>query len=270
MEQQQQWKRPQDFKTFRTNDPKKMLGMYLVKPAYKTWTEDFIDESTGELVSIERKQLIHETCEIDQDVLQELMFAIQAGDIEDVEVCESDVEEMHLFISKRLLPYKVELSCGFKKKYSYGVYAQDIQQAILIAAEFGQAYCKLSDYVQVTKVNPISADIVPGDHKCIPLESQKPAYEKIDYFKVTKRSELWDGDRFKKFDHNYIIAASDVGMAKERIARLIDIMRAEAEANGNERDASYTEKILKAVPFAVDYCVPREYSEMYHTDSTMS
>ena len=30
-----------------TNDPKRMLGRYLVNRLYRTWTETFIDEDTG-------------------------------------------------------------------------------------------------------------------------------------------------------------------------------------------------------------------------------
>ena len=43
MTEKKQWKRPQDVVTFRTSDPKEMLGKYLPKHALKTWTEDFRD-----------------------------------------------------------------------------------------------------------------------------------------------------------------------------------------------------------------------------------
>jgi hypothetical protein len=47
MTEKKQWKRPQDVVTFRTSDPKEMLGKYMPKHAVKTWTEDFLDEDTG-------------------------------------------------------------------------------------------------------------------------------------------------------------------------------------------------------------------------------
>jgi hypothetical protein len=43
MTEKKQWKRPQDVVTFRTSDPKEMLGKYMPKHAVKTWTEDFRD-----------------------------------------------------------------------------------------------------------------------------------------------------------------------------------------------------------------------------------
>lgn len=58
MTEKKQWKRPQDVVTFRTSDPKEMLGKYMPKHALKTWTEDFLDQDTGETVSIERNQIV--------------------------------------------------------------------------------------------------------------------------------------------------------------------------------------------------------------------
>lgn len=43
-----------------TSDPRKMLGMYTAKRVLRTWTEDFIDQDTGELVTIERNDVIME------------------------------------------------------------------------------------------------------------------------------------------------------------------------------------------------------------------
>lgn len=39
-----------------TSDPKRMLDKYLVNDVVQTWYEDFTDEDTQEVVSIERKQ----------------------------------------------------------------------------------------------------------------------------------------------------------------------------------------------------------------------
>lgn len=38
--ERKQWKRPQDVVTFRTSDPKEMLGKWLPKHAMKTYTDD--------------------------------------------------------------------------------------------------------------------------------------------------------------------------------------------------------------------------------------
>ena len=53
-----------------TSDPKKMLNMYLAKRVLKTWEESFIDEDTGETVTIERNEILFDRGTlIDQDIL---------------------------------------------------------------------------------------------------------------------------------------------------------------------------------------------------------
>ena len=44
----------------RTSDIEQMKGMYLSERLLRTWKEDFADEDTGEVVSIERHEVILE------------------------------------------------------------------------------------------------------------------------------------------------------------------------------------------------------------------
>lgn len=43
---------------FITSDPCKMQGYYLAKDLYKTWQEDFIDEDTDEVVTVDRREAL--------------------------------------------------------------------------------------------------------------------------------------------------------------------------------------------------------------------
>ena len=75
--------------------------------------------------------------------------------------------------------------------------------------------------------------------------------------------------QLKKSDTYYIVAANDVGQAKERIALLLDIMKAEQEKEQGfkvEDDSRTT--IRKAMPFEVDCIVPKEFSDMFHEEPT--
>ena len=112
----------------------------------------------------------------------------------------------------------------------------------------------------------MDAKLVPDNHQCIPEADRKPADERKDYFKVQVRTEYIDGNlKLKHYDTYYIIAAKDVGEAKDRIARLLDIMKAEAERErGGEPDKDeHRTTIRKAAPFDVDCIVPREFTELY-------
>ena len=61
-----------------TSDPRKMLGMYTAKRVLRTWTEDFIDQDTGELVTIERNDVIMERgVLLTPEQVSELSFYLQ-------------------------------------------------------------------------------------------------------------------------------------------------------------------------------------------------
>jgi len=269
MTEQKQWKRPQDVVTFRTSDPREMLGKYMPKHAVKTWTEDFRDEDTGEVVSIERNQIVVERGEITDDKLQQLMFALQTGDIKDVEVCDENIQPITVQTANYLIPYSLELEYwgGVNEivKDHYVCYAQSIPQAIRIATEFGQMYRGFSGDVKVNRVVRMDARLVPDNHQCIPEADRKPADERKDYFKVQVRTEYLDGLKMKHSDTYYIVHAKDVGEAKERIALLLEIMKAEDEQKNGKQpdDPDSRTTIRKAMPFEVDCIVPRAFSELY-------
>ena len=44
-----------------TSDPKEIINKYLAKRVFKTWVENFVDEDSGEVVSIERHELLFMT-----------------------------------------------------------------------------------------------------------------------------------------------------------------------------------------------------------------
>jgi hypothetical protein len=271
MKEKKEWKRPQDVVTFRTSDPKEMLGKYMPKHAMKKWTEDFRDEDTGEVVSIERSQVVVERGYISQEKLAEIQFAIQAGDIADVEVCEDNVQDMTLYTPSYMSNFMVEIpifSNGIITKNHFAVRAQTIPQAIQIAAEFGQMYRGFSGSIRATRVVTIDARIVPDDHACIPEAERTPADERKDYFKVQVRTEYVEDEKMKKFDKYYIVCAKDVGQAKERIALLLDIMKAESNGEGIINEPYTTLTIRKAMPFDVDCIVPAEFSALFHEEPT--
>lgn len=91
MEEQtkQEWLMPSDIKEYETRKPEEMLNKYLARPVVKKWIEDFKDEETGEIVSIERNEVLFNSgTEITQDVLVKLRFSMDADGIETVCVTE--------------------------------------------------------------------------------------------------------------------------------------------------------------------------------------
>ena len=50
----QEWLMPDEIEIIETSDPKVMLDKWLAEPVARKYTEDFVDDSTGEIVSVER------------------------------------------------------------------------------------------------------------------------------------------------------------------------------------------------------------------------
>ena len=63
------------------------VGYYLAEDLTKTWQEDFTDGDTGEVVTINRQEMIKRRGElITPELASSLNFFIQAGDIETIRV----------------------------------------------------------------------------------------------------------------------------------------------------------------------------------------
>ena len=91
MEEQtkQEWLMPSDIKEYETRKPEEMLNKYLARPVVKKCTEEFKDAETGEVVSVERSELLFRRgTKINQDVLAKLRFSMDAENIESVWVIE--------------------------------------------------------------------------------------------------------------------------------------------------------------------------------------
>ena len=261
MEKQTKWKRPEDIKTFRTNDPKKMLGKYLASNVVKTYTVEQIDQDTGEVVSVERNELLHKKgLELTKDLIQEIMFEIQTGEIQDVEVCKEVFTNPKRW--EYMEPWVVRLDRGSHKQLIV-VHASSIETAIKIAIDFCNVYRPVSDihWVSVVKVNPLNCRVIEDDDDCIPEDERKPQKDWKQYFKVD--TQLWEYDRdFDKWERTvrkFFVNADDVGQAKERVYNY-------GKEEFAEELSYYPENkfiVRKAVPYKIEALVPRVYSDLY-------
>lgn len=112
-----------------------MKGMYLAKRLLRTWYEDFVDEDTNEVVSIERNEIILDTgTHLDNHNLQVIDFHLRSGDIKEVEV--SNQERKGIFSEEYLTStWCVTATIGGKKKNIY-LYANSVFIALEIAKDF--------------------------------------------------------------------------------------------------------------------------------------
>lgn len=126
---------------FVTSDPKKMLGKWVARRALKTWTEDFIDETTGKTVSVERNDVLLERgTYISQDVLCTINFMMQEGSLKGVEVSNQN-RQGTLLENRSIYPYKAVAKIDGKRK-TFLLYANSIANALLILVDYIELHCK--------------------------------------------------------------------------------------------------------------------------------
>ena len=118
-----------------TNDPKRMLGKWVARRALRTWNEEFKDEDTGELVSIERNEILLERgTYISQDVLCSINFMMQEGSLKEVEVSNQNRQGM-LLENRALYPYKAVAKIN-DKRVSFLLYATSVANALIILVDY--------------------------------------------------------------------------------------------------------------------------------------
>lgn len=261
------WLRPTDFASFRTSDPKKMLGMYLPHRVLKTWSEDFVDESSGEIVSIERNEVLYEAgTKLTKDIISQVMFNIQAGEIGDVEVCSSPIIPTERYITKYMTAYIVVLHSNCQN-YKITVRAQNVELAIKVAIDFANVYRGICGWVSPVKVNPLGCAVIEDDDDCIPEDERIDPAEEKNYFKVAVRLSYFNSSerKWEKTDSECIITAEEVGQAKSRVATYAK----EYWKEKLEENPENSFKIRKVVPFETDALVPLAYSELYREKETI-
>lgn len=137
-----------------TDDPKIMLNMFLYENVCRTWFEDCINENTGEVVSVERKEIVlQKGTLLDKDNISEFMFFIQSGDIETVTVsnqrrrAKEGLSRMSVWLITNYLhlceenSVKADVTHKRRVKFSYEIEKiNQIPLSYFIPKEFSLAY----------------------------------------------------------------------------------------------------------------------------------
>jgi hypothetical protein len=117
-----------------TSDVELMKGLYTRKRVLRSWDEDFIDEDTGEVVSIQRNEMIMDRgVLIDNSNISVIQFHLAAGDLDSVEL--SNQKRDGIFFAGMGSIWSVTASIGGKNKNIY-LYANSPDMALAISKDF--------------------------------------------------------------------------------------------------------------------------------------
>lgn len=250
---------------FETADPREMLGMYLAKDVCKRWTEDFVDEDTGEVVTVKRKERIFLRGElIDQDLLAKIRFSMEADGIESVSVsdqCRKATE----YASSRTL-YTAQSVVGDKK-----------QRFLLFATSVSQATEILKDYIELSYATDFELTAVKKeDYQIVLTDPLKhaPTDGDADEDGNADEDERSDDRKFYQItvtvtftDHTTSTAVFIVRTVKVDRAMLLiynylmdmDAKRGDESATG--QDVSVDIESVKPLP--INRFIPEEFSDEY-------
>lgn len=227
---------------FPTRDLNAMRGMFLAERLLRTWNEDFADEDTGDVVSIERNELIFERGTfLSNDVISKINFFLESGDIKEVLV--SNQQRYGMLGKGNVSVWSVTAKVNSKKQ-SYLLYANSMEMASKI----------ITDYLE----QDVSGLFVLHTIKEMDYSTLIPVEEDTDDedFYNIELEVLYEGGA--PFDASYILKAHDAESAKKTIVDFIT-QRAAIE---NRKDP-FEVTIISAKKIScygiVDYKFSQEY-----------
>lgn len=260
----------QDEKRFRTKNVRDMIGNYLAAPAVKTWTEDFLDEDTGEVVSIKRNEIIFQRgVKIDTELAARIQLCIESGELEDVEVSNQCRQAVERDLNS-MDAWKVRARID-SKNYSFVLHAQNVKSAIAVAI----------DYIELNYVNSfwiVGAQMVPGmiiidnlkKSSSVSDTEKEEGEEKDDekYYKIDAEVSILDkgknDDDADAEKYTFLAKAKNVDMAKEIINAWIARAEAEkAEKEGEDYNRQVIVSVTSAAPYSCDNVISREFCMAY-------
>lgn len=260
---------------FRTSDIRRIVGKFLASNVLKTWNEDFIDESTGEVVTIERNEILFERGSyIDDDLAQQINFSIQAEEIKDVEVS----NQRRLAAPNQrtgLYPFKVSARIETKRR-TFILQAQDAAKAIEVATDYIELNFRNS--FDITDIKLMDNVVILNDRLRKSVEAKEGANEEgaepdngeetrddTKYYKVEAEVAISteNEEEPEKKPYDFIVRTKDVDTAKVVITAWINAkVKERTERDGDERKVIDL-SILSASPFACNAIVDKAFCLAY-------
>ncbi|WP_293490339.1 RNA polymerase subunit sigma [Prevotella sp.] len=251
------------------------MGKFLASNVLKTWNEDFIDESTGEVVTIERNEILFERGSyIDDDLAQQINFSIQAEEIKDVEVS----NQRRLAAPNQrtgLYPFKVSARIGTKRR-TFILQAQDAAKAIEVATDYIELNFRNS--FDITDIKLMDNVVILNDRLRKSVEAKEGANEEgaepdngeetrddTKYYKVEAEVAISteNEEEPEKKPYDFIVRTKDVDTAKVVITAWINAkVKERTERDGDERKVIDL-SILSASPFACNAIVDKTFCLAY-------
>jgi hypothetical protein len=153
-----------DEKIKTTSNPLEMLDNFLAEDLLRGWAEDFVDKTSGEVVPVERHELIAEKGTfIDADQLAKINFHIQAGDISCVRISSQQRKgKIYKCEHNRLYSSIVDVD-GKSKKFLF--YANSVKSGFEVLSDFLEL--NYEGHCDINRITEIGCSVLLEDFKQI-------------------------------------------------------------------------------------------------------
>lgn len=256
-----------------TSDTDQMYGKYLVKPLFRKWEEKFLDEDTGEVIIVERSEMVLEKgTRLLEDQLAVINFHLQAGDVTEVVV--SNQKRCGIFSTGwGVQPWCV--TAKLVKKHKYLLFARNIFQALEIVEDYLELNCDIN--FSITSAKEYKDHIFIFDDTVKLVEdngSEKPETEVDEKAYVYMFYSVEANVIFleeKEQPYRFLIYAKDVENAKEKIEKHVreKIAKKADEHNLGVVDTymaqeSLTVNVISATKVNCSGVIGLEFTEAYN------
>ena len=238
-----------------------MHGKYLANRVCKKWKEDFVDEETGEVVSVDRTELLVERGGlVEGDLFAKLQFYLQAGDISYVEVSNQRREAVMAMYDACMNPYSVSARIERKTK-KFLLYASSAQTALEIAKDYIELNFKGCFHFIGVKAFDYCV-FLPNNIRKMSKEEAEPEEDtdeegkqkEQDFYKI--EVEVLTND--SAFNQTFVLQGKDIDTCMIRINDWILKQMKE-----KEKDDEVTTTVKSGVVIPCCRIIEKEFSEAY-------
>jgi len=232
-----------------TSNIEEMQEKYLGKRLLRTWSEDFVDEDNGEVISIERNEIILEKGTfLDANNLQTINFHLQSGDIKTVIVSNQKRDCLRAYNGVGLWVANIEIN---RKKKNIYLYADSLENASLIVTDYVEQMhsgrfmlkgLKETDYVNLITENKDEDDNDNDDFK-------EEETENIYLLNVEIEEE--DGS----YRNSFIMKSNNVDNSKKIVEDYLLKKKLE-----NNIEPEFTVSVIQAKPIPCNFIIEPNFS----------
>lgn len=241
---------------FTTSEPKQMIGKFLAERLLRGWTEDFVDEDNGEVVTIERNEVIADRGQlIDAELLSSISFYLQSGDIKEVTVSNQRREGV-LEQNAALWPWLASVRVG-KKNRKILFYASTIETAFEIVKDFCELnysgsfwLSSLKEYGSCVMLRDTLKSYAPDDDLEFQVEEDDPL-ENLKFYQIDVLITSEDGE----FQQTFVVETKDTEKAMIIINNYL--------AQHMDKDNPFESKLETAKVIPCDNFIEKEFSLAY-------